>query len=262
MSDNRSSPLLPDFSDGPVSLNTLRIALLTMKDRCTRQQRQIDDLEREKTSLQSSRSDMYEEVKRLHETNVKLREKNLKLNHELHQKSRENVDIRDKLHSLQNQHHDSIRQVEKLQTQIIAMTSRESGISLTEDEDDEDSSSLQQPMSVEYHSLREDDLDELKTELIVQQQAIKEAMVQMALSLREKQRHERSAGPSVAISSIRPATPPTETSRVCPMCESKFALSVPQEDFEMHVFEHFNQEESETLTNFDTVPDAFSIIDH
>ena len=30
-----------------------------------------------------------------------------------------------------------------------------------------------------------------------------------------------------------------------------------QEEFESHVVEHFSYEESETLRNFDTVPDAF-----
>ena len=30
-----------------------------------------------------------------------------------------------------------------------------------------------------------------------------------------------------------------------------------QEEFEGHVVEHFSYEESETLRNFDTVPDAF-----
>ena len=30
-----------------------------------------------------------------------------------------------------------------------------------------------------------------------------------------------------------------------------------QEEFESHVVEHFSNEESETLRNFDTVPDAY-----
>lgn len=42
----------------------------------------------------------------------------------------------------------------------------------------------------------------------------------------------------------------------CPMCEVTFDDTVSQEDFEAHVFEHFNYEESDTLRNFDLVPDA------
>ena len=68
------------FSSGPVSLNTLRLALGAMKERCTRQSKRIDELERENVTVRSSRSDLYGEVKRLHETNSKLREKNLNLN--------------------------------------------------------------------------------------------------------------------------------------------------------------------------------------
>ena len=41
------------------------------------------------------------EVKKLHESNLRLREKNLQLNQRLHRKTRENVEVRDQLNSLQ-----------------------------------------------------------------------------------------------------------------------------------------------------------------
>ena len=68
------------MSSGPVSLNTLRLALGSMKERCTRQSKRIEELEKENVTVRSSRNDLYAEVKRLHEANLKLREKNLALN--------------------------------------------------------------------------------------------------------------------------------------------------------------------------------------
>ena len=51
--------------------------------------------------MRSSRSELYREVKKLHESNMKLREKNLALNQKLHKKTKENVEVRDQLNSLQ-----------------------------------------------------------------------------------------------------------------------------------------------------------------
>ena len=43
-----------------------------------------------------------------------------------------------------------------------------------------------------------------------------------------------------------------------PMCEATFPEgSTSREQFEGHVVEHFSYEESATLNNFDTMPDAF-----
>ncbi len=44
-------------------------------------------------------------MKKLHESNLRLREKNLQLNQRLHRKTRENVEVRDQLNSLQVQLH-------------------------------------------------------------------------------------------------------------------------------------------------------------
>ena len=41
--------------------------------------------------------------------------------------------------------------------------------------------------------------------------------------------------------------PPNGPRRMCPMCEAAFPPTVTDEDFEMHVMEHFTFEEQETL---------------
>ena len=67
-----------------------------MKERCTRQQRRIDELEQENLQLNTSRNDLYSEIKKLHEANVKLRERNLSIGRELHMTNREKCDLRSK----------------------------------------------------------------------------------------------------------------------------------------------------------------------
>lgn len=43
--------------------------------------------------------------------------------------------------------------------------------------------------------------------------------------------------------------------RTCPMCEAAFPLTVTEEDFEMHVMEHFTFEEQETLRYVPPTPE-------
>ena len=74
----------------------MKVALLGMKDRCTRQQRRIDELEQENLQLNTSRNDLYSEIKKLHEANVKLRERNLALGRELQLTNKEKCDLRSK----------------------------------------------------------------------------------------------------------------------------------------------------------------------
>jgi len=52
-------------------------------------------------------------------------------------------------------------------------------------------------------------------------------------------------------------TEPPLDGRCCPMCEAVFPKAISQDQFEAHVLEHFVLEESETLNNYDTVPDVY-----
>jgi predicted nuclease with TOPRIM domain len=126
-SSSPSPPPSTDFSEA--SLNTLRLALRTMKERCTTQQKRIDDVEDENGVLRADRGQLYVEMNKMHEANLNLREKNLQLNQGLHFKTRENVDVRDQLCSLQDQHSDSVRQLERLQSEVTSLAFSRSGIS-------------------------------------------------------------------------------------------------------------------------------------
>ena len=109
----------PMRSVSPASINTLQIALFSMKERCTKQQKRIEDLESENSLLSTSRSDLYNELKKLHEANVKLREKNVSLSHELHLKSKDLSETREVLERDRSRNKDNVKQLEKLQEDIL-----------------------------------------------------------------------------------------------------------------------------------------------
>ena len=48
-------------------------------------------------------------------------------------------------------------------------------------------------------------------------------------------------------SGLDPENEARNLGRLCPMCEAVFPVSVTSEDFELHVMEHFNFEDSDTL---------------
>ena len=53
-----------------------------------------------------------------------------------------------------------------------------------------------------------------------------------------------------------PADSPTLNERVCPMCSEVFPHSVTQREFEMHVNEHFDEENRSIVNEFEVVSDA------
>ena len=230
------------------SLNTLRMSLLHLKERCQRQQKTIDGLEKENDAVRESRDDLYAQVRRLHEANVALREKNLGLNAKLHEKSRENVEIRDNLNSLRDQHENSLRQLDRLQTHF--------GDPVDADEADDDVAMI--GLAGEGQML------DIRAKLLEQREQIKEAVKKLAESVGNKRSDPRAI--SLPATTTRTTTTSEEEAsaaasssprgRTCPMCEARFGADVAQEAFEAHVFDHFNYEEGETLRNFDLVPDA------
>ena len=123
-------------SSSPASLNSLQIALQSMKvnsqitlryqnlhisfqERCTRQQKKIEDLEQDNIMLSASRNDLYTELKKVHESNEKLRARNVGLSHELHLKSRELTEVKELWDRDRGRHEDSVRQLERLQEDIL-----------------------------------------------------------------------------------------------------------------------------------------------
>ena len=136
-------------SSSPSSLNSLQIALQSMKvrfenhatgfilyscfqERCTRQQRKIEDLEQDNIVLSASRNDLYTELKKVHEANEKLRAKNVGLSHELHLKSRELTEVKELWDRDRGRHEDSVRQLERLQEDILRRGDMDTSSSLSD----------------------------------------------------------------------------------------------------------------------------------
>jgi len=276
-------------SASPASISSLTVALLGMKDRCTRQQRRIDELEQENLQLNTSRNDLYSEIKKLHEANVKLRERNLALGRELQLTNKEKCDLRSKWEEERAGHSKDVRQLERLQQEVIKRARtlsreeerdedqqisslREWAEEATEDTvkeevSERDSKETLRKEAAEAHSDNEalavmaeagaGSMLEIAARLAEQRDLIKAAVVTM----QQKKTLSDQAVETVIASSLAAAVTTQQREggvRRCPMCEATFPeQSTTQEQFESHVVDHFSYEESNTLSNFDTVPDAF-----
>jgi len=275
-------------SASPASISSLTVALLGMKERCTRQQRRIDELEQENLQLNTSRNDLYGEIKKLHEANVKLRERNLAIGRELHLTNREKCDLRSKWEEERAGHNKDVRQLERLQQEVIKRARTLSREEEREEEQQQISSlrdwaeeatedtvkevaaetdSKERNEGAEGQGEKEglglmaeagaDSMLEIAGRLAEQRDLLKAAVVTM----QQKKTLNDQAVETVIASSLAAAVAARQRDggvRRCPMCEATFPEeSTTQEQFETHVVDHFSYEEANTLSNFDTVPDAF-----
>jgi len=275
-------------SASPASISSLTVALLGMKERCTRQQRRIDELEQENLQLNTSRNDLYGEIKKLHEANVKLRERNLAIGRELHLTNREKCDLRSKWEEERAGHNKDVRQLERLQQEVIKRARTLSREEEREEEQQQISSlrdwaeeatedtvkevaaetdSRERKEGIEGQGENEglglmaeagaDSMLEIAERLAEQRDLLKAAVVTM----QQKKTLNDQAVETVIASSLAAAVAARQRDgevRRCPMCEATFPEeSTTQEQFETHVVDHFSYEEANTLSNFDTVPDAF-----
>jgi len=271
-----SSP--PDAASSPqASITSLTVALLGMKERCTKQQRRISELEQENLLLNTSRNDLYTEIKKLHEANVKLREKNLAQGRELHQSNKENCDIRSRWEQDMETRNKEVRQLERLQQEVIKRSrtlSRDESREDTEEEDNTISSlrteevagdcSMQdctQDTATDIRLMAETGasrMAEIAARLTEQRDALKTAVVTLT---QRKAVLDQAAENIIAASLaaiVQNGSNGDTHDRRCPMCEVVFPeKDTTQEQFESHVVDHFSYEESDTLSHFDTVPDAF-----
>ena len=257
-------------SVSPASINSLQIALFSMKERCTRQQKRIDELESENSMLDTSRKDLYNELKKLHEANVRLREKNVSLSHELHLKSKDLSETRETLERDRTRNKDNVKRLEKLQEDILR---RRDSVAVLDDDDCADNEMISSlppipsqaqavigPKDGEMLSLLDsgrNSISSIKSCLLTQQDQLKRALQSL---IEKKSLADQSAEElisAVLTSTINTAQIQTgQAAKCCPMCEVLFPADISQTEFESHVMEHFSYEESETLRNFDTVPDA------
>jgi len=258
----------------PASINSLQIALFSLKDRCTKQQKRIDELEGEKVALNNSRAELYSEMKKLHEANFKLREKNLSLSSELHMRSKENCEMKVQWDKDKSRNMSNVKQLERLQKDVIQRSARTISMDENDSEDDTiasinyevatvDASEADAVEDEEMKTLVDtgaDTMNQIKMNLKNQQTQILSALK----TLQQKKTISDQRAESLISASLEAAVRRTEldsstipAGRCCPMCEVVFPLESSQEEFESHVVEHFSYEESDTLRNFDTVPDAF-----
>jgi hypothetical protein len=112
------------------------------------------------------------------------------------------------------------------------------------------------------------EMEKLKSRLLAQQLAMKEALVRMADYLKRQQQQKAMVPLAQPLSAAATATVGGEqqssltesatsaAARTCPMCEAFFRLDTSQDAFEAHVVDHFRYEESETLKGFDLVHDV------
>ena len=267
-------------STSPASLNSLQIALFSMKDRCTKQQKKLDEQEHEISALNSSRNELYLEMKKLHEANVRLREKNVILSHELHLKSKELSEVKQKWDRDRVINESNVKQLEKLQENYLKKSGDDITISDDTTESDEMLSSLKSE-DVEVTNIS-DVTDNTVSDVVDETRALfdnsKQSMMSMKTVLIEQQSQlvaaidtlkqrrtvtDQSAERLIssllnsAVTRAGDAHDHDSFARLCPMCEVVFPGESSQEEFESHVVEHFSYEESDTLRNYDTVPDAY-----
>ena len=272
-------------SGSPASLNSLQIALFSMKERCTKQQRKIEDLEQENNLLNVNRSDLYSELKKLHEANVKLREKNVSLSHELHLKNKEMSEVRELWDRERRGHQSSVRQLERLQENILrtddgSNSSEEeedviSSLKPSEEDGDADANTCDNVVDNNCASPGDDNLvamlDSSRQNMVSLKTSLVQQKAQLSAAL-DSLKQRRSVGDQAAerlisavlTSAIARSGDRAEGgagagagARCCPMCEAVFPADSSQEEFESHVVEHFSYEESDTLRHYDTVPDAY-----
>jgi hypothetical protein len=231
-----------------------------MKERCSRQQRRVDELEQETVALHSSRNELYSEIKKLHEANVLLRERNLSLGRELHSREREGCQLRSQWEEERDGRSRDLRQLERLQEEVMLAQGR--GAGHTEGEEEQAIASLQEePRDDPVGRLAEAGAGSM-LEIAGRLAEQRERLVAAVRTLQQRRAVQDQAAEQVIASCLAAAVTNAggteDSERRCPMCEVVFpAATSSQEQFETHVVDHFSYEEASTLANFDTVPDAF-----
>ena len=138
-------------------------------------------------------------------------------------------------------------------------------IDAKDDEDEDDDESISEQELLKRLSQGQARMEQIKRMLVNQRGFIVESLKKLAANnFGEKpcvncssssnhrginmEERDRTIGRTMAVDlSKKVPEPEPEPLRTCPMCEASFSPSVSQDDFELHVVEHFNFEESETL---------------
>ena len=313
------------------SLNTLQISLIALKDRCLKQQRKIDLLEDENSRLyyalgvsdlpqneeiaknstaatNNDQNEHLEALNRLQEANFLLRQRNLELNQKVIKasssssvkcKCEKKVEVENKQPSNKTDNftnYNPSRRKSKSTAKVNGV------IGANSDEDDQEEDIQIEEEMVDYSrkdsnksydriQLTEQNMQELKQQLLSQQKIMLNAVKSITTSLNNKsgalkgdlhihteemdhssQQTDNSSvfdsnntkevkNPEINLRML--SNDHNSNERLCPMCEANFPQDlILQEDFEAHVLGHFSYErEAETLTNYDMVLDAQRALD-
>ena len=198
------------------------MALSNLKERCSKQQKKLDEMEREKLVLHMENEQMAKTLHRLDGDNMELRERNLQVSHELKQSHYEIIELR-----------------RHLDEQPMAM-------SMLDEDVDHDAAVLDDIQKVNQS------MSLLKQNLLEQQNFVKRLIIESQSSQDGGTTPNNSPIPSSLGLTASPASSMLE--KVCPMCEAVFnATTINHEDFVTHVNSHFSFEESDTLQNYEFV---------
>jgi len=266
-----------------LSLNSMQLAIISLKEKYQQKQDQVDMLETERDQLILSKENLYNELKKLMTTNEKLREQNLRLSSDLEVKSRECDYLSQKLEecgisvsesSLPIAKHNNSREASIADMESLVSYSEEALESLNT----YGSPSVRLPGIASNSEKLQLVPDGASERVLVEQAAknftcirnkIKEDQMKMLKVLRtlqdNKNMSDEKANKLLSVvntySTSRPIlkekSEDEKILRRCPMCEAEFPVDTEQDEFELHVVQHFSYDESETLKNFDTLPDAY-----
>ena len=234
------------------------MALSNLKERCSSQQKKLDDFEREKLVLLYENEDLKANLRQLDEDNLELREKNLDVNQQLKQSQYEILELR--------RHLD---RVGRSNGQDVTSTEAMEAI------DNHYSDTTSEELTREVHKVN-DSMSLLKRSLLEQQLFVKSLIEETMLAesgTNQDEVFQEASNTSIGANAAIPENvTPTNSLRleelavscdpnrpqVCPMCEASFpAVDFTQEGFLDHVNGHFTcEEEPDTLHNYEIVDKA------
>jgi len=274
------------WSPNAPSINTHQIALGNLKDRCTSQQKKLDDFEREKLVLLYENEDLKVNLAQLDEDNLDLRERNLEVNHQLKQSQYEILELR--------RHLSGVGRNTTVSNQASLEATTTTGMEAVVDNHYSDT---EEELAQEVHKVNES-MSLLKRSLIDQQLFVKKLIQETAASataaadfgtnevfLEPSKNNINGNGSDInahgvdVYASTENTTPTNSLTtsasaaaalaaaghhdlkvrpQVCPMCEATFpAVDVTHELFVDHVNSHFTCEgDPDTLHNYEVVDEA------
>lgn len=273
------------WSPNAPSINTHQIALGNLKDRCSSQQKKLDDFEREKLVLLYENEDLKVNLAQLDEDNLDLRERNLEVNHQLKQSQYEILELRRHLSGVGRNSTVSSNQAGLEATTTTGMeTVVDNHYSDTEEDLAQEVYKVNESMSLLKRSLID---QQLFVKKLIQETAASAAAADLGTNevFQEPFKNNINGngsdnnGHGVNVYASTENTTPTNSlttsaaaalaaaagnhdlkvrPQVCPMCEATFpAVDITHELFVDHVNSHFTCEgDPDTLHNYEVVDEA------